>query len=173
MNKSRKEGTRRASPLNPKRQRQVAIFYDKNKLSGWSAEDVATEFNCRPQQVYYAYKRYKSGTLGNPPKKHRKVEEILSKEDSDTILSKQLHIALSELHADTQLTAEQRTNTLKDLIVIRKTLQQIELQNHLRRTDAEFLAWLIRKHIMPDATNDEIVKFYREAMQQYSVEEGK
>jgi len=47
---------------------------------------------------------------------------------------------------------------------MRKTLQQINLENHIKKTDAGIIANIIRK-FKPDAGDDDIIKIYKEAVE--------
>lgn len=161
-------GTKRANALPIAKRRLIAQFWEKNPK--WSAEQVAERFNCTAGQVRNYKKQYAAGTLGNPRKPKKKVVEVVAESDTDTLLRDQLQIALAELSLEDGLTAEQRTTVLRDLVNMRKTMQQVELTSHLRRADAEFIAWLIRTHIMPEASDDEVVTFYRIAKERFDVE---
>jgi transposase-like protein len=170
INQRRKHasGTRRASPLPIAKRRQIAQFWDRNPK--WSAEQVAAYYNCSAGQVRNYARQYKEGILGTPSKKKKKVATLMAETDTDELLREQLKTALCELTSQNRLTAEQRTLVLRDLVNMRKTMQQVELTNHLRRADADFIAWLIRTHLMPGATDDEIVTFYRVQKERYDVE---
>lgn len=162
------KGIRRASPLPMSKRREIAIFWEKNPK--WSAENVAEHFNCTAGQVRNYARMYKEGVLGNPRKPKKRVSEIVAQSDTDTLLREQLQTAIAELSAQDRLTAEQRTIVLRDLVNMRKTMQQVELTSHLRRADADFIAWLIRSHILPHATDDEIITFYRTQKERFDVE---
>lgn len=80
----------------------------------------------------------------------------------------QLFILMDTLEdlASEDLTAMEKIELVKNIETIQTKIQQRQLQNNMRRPDAELISRIIRR-FKPDATNKEIVQIYAEEMDVY------
>ncbi len=144
--------------------RKIAAY--KKKHPDDPVSDVARYFNVTPRQVEWAMKRDSDGKLKtNKTSRTRQPVERISAaltHDTDTLLTEQHRYALAQLTADKNIPVHERVKLLADLTFIRKTLQQVMLQGHMRGVDAEILAAVVRMHV-PGASDDDVIKIYMEA----------
>ena len=133
---------------------------------------LAEEFNCTEQQARRAWQAYKDGSMKKPPgtrRPRKRMEDLMNEKDADELLLQQFHEIIAELAAKSQRTLEDRLSILKDLTEMRKKIQQVSLTAHMKRTDAGIVAIIIKRY-EPDASEDEIIKIYKEAVEQFNRE---
>jgi len=154
----------KANPLSRNQRMKIGKYADNNPNA--TMVDITKEFKCTYNQVVFSLKLYRAGKLHiNKPKNRKKnVEVIITERPPEDIISNQFHRSLAELEADQQINVSDRIIMLDKLISMRKTLQQINLENHIKKTDAGIIANIIRK-FKPDAGDDDIIKIYKEAVE--------
>lgn len=154
----------KAIHLSRNQKMKIAKYAENNPNA--SMVDIAKEFKCTYNQVVYALKLYREGRLhANKPKTRKKnVEVIITERQPEDIIANQFHRSLAELEADSRINVNDRVVMLDKLVSMRKTLQQIKLENHIKKTDAGIIALIVRK-FLPDATDDDVIKIYREAVE--------
>lgn len=144
--------------------RKVAIFCESNPKV--KQIDVARKFGISVNQVIYACEQYRTGKLGLKYKRVKKPADVVINSTPEELLQQQYHLALAEMDTHKQLPVETRVNLLDKIIGMKKTLQSMELQAHIRRVDAELIGIIIRK-FKPSATDDEVIKIYHEAYTEF------
>ncbi len=77
---------------------------------------------------------------------------------------------LLQMESDKNLSAEDRVNLLTKLADGWAKVQRVELEHHLKRTDANIVARLVRLFV-PDATDTDVIKYYHEAAEMVRIEE--
>lgn len=154
----------KANPLSKNQKMKIGKYADNNPNA--NMVDISKEFKCTYNQVLYALKLYRAGRLHtNKPKTRKKnVDVIITDRSPEKIIENQFHRSLGELEADLQLSVNDRVVMLDKLVTMRKTLQQINLENHIKKTDAGIIAIIVRK-FKPDASDDDVIKIYKEALE--------
>ena len=151
----------KANKLTIIKQQQIATYKHKNPKISMSA--IAEQFNVTVDQVNYAVQKSKKGELklGRIRTKKINLDEIKSDEN---LLKVNYEKALKHLNSVDNIAVDDRINLLDKLANTSKTIQQMELQNHLKRLDANVIASIIRR-FRPDATDDDIIKIYSEELE--------
>jgi len=142
--------------------RQAIVKYKNNNPEA-TANEVASRFNVTPEQVNYAYQLDKAGKLKRgysrkPPKLPTDTGDVTT----DELLDKEYRSAVLALSLDENINASERVDLLVKITNVRKYMQQIRLESHMKKTDAGILAIIIRR-FMPEATEDTIIQIYKEA----------
>lgn len=109
----------------------------------------------------------------NATKKGRALQSEFMADSIDQIavLKKQLNFILAELENNQKLVLSARIDMLYKAMRIRVHIQQVELESHLKRADADVIAMII-KRFLPDATDDQIIKIYTEEYQKWQLKKG-
>jgi transposase-like protein len=140
-----------------------AIGRYKSKYPTATIGEIAGKYNCTYAQARNAIEQYKEGKLNRERPRKKDVSKILQENNSVDLFKKQFDLSLAFLEKDETMPVGERVMLLDKLAGINKTLQQISLQNHLKRTDAEFIARIIRRY-EPQASDDRIIKIYHEEL---------
>lgn len=161
----------KASPLPRNKQLEIGVYKKKHPYLSYSL--IADQFHVEYDQVVYACLKYKAGKLtvckpSSQKGKLRLARQIASEEEPDNVLALQFRFAISQLEADKDMNVADRVVLLDKLASIRKLIQQIELEGHIKRTDAGVIANIIRR-FQPESTNDDVVKIYREELEKWKI----
>jgi|GEM_PF-1640949 len=159
----------KAQQLTLQKQKRIAKFKESHPEMTYS--EVAAQFNCTYDQVRYAHLRYLDGKLNRikPRFREANVEDVKKEFTPDELLERQYHQAIAQLESEKRISTEERIMMLEKLTGIRKILQQIKLENFLKRADAGIITMIIRK-FKSDADDEEIKKIYLSAVEQYKLE---
>lgn len=124
---------------------------------------IAEMFGVTRAQAAYYIKQYDEGKLtkSKPRVRKRKVEELKDVQ-TDDLFERQVRVILESLESDDKLDPETRASILE------KTAR-MSLGTHLRRADAEIIIRIIRRFI-PDASEMECIKIYKEELAKWSAE---
>lgn len=147
----------KAHPL-PKSTR-VKIGRKKEKHPHLTYAELARQFGCTYDQARKAHHDYRDGGLTGLRRPKSKVIEM-----EGSSLMEAFQTAVDRLNGDTELTGSELVVMLERLARARHTIQQMELTGHLRRTDAEIIARIIRRY-EPEATDDRVIAIYREELE--------
>jgi hypothetical protein len=149
-----------------KRFKRLEIARYKRKFPAASIREIADTFEVTYNQARTAIIMDSKGELlrVKPRQKPGDVIKIKESDSADNILEKQYHHAAAQLESDMTIAVDQRIEMLGKMFFMRKTLQQVRLQNHIRRTDAGILAVIVRRY-NPDATDEDIIAIYHEALE--------
>lgn len=151
---------RKAPPLILSRRQAIGRY--KDKFPNASYGEIADHFNCTVDQARSAIKGWQSGELKRSrPRVKAKSVEVAKEKDADSLLDSQFHHSIAQLEADIKTPASERIAMLEKLTVIRKTLQQVSLQTHIKKADAIVFAAVVRR-FKPDASDEDIIKIYHE-----------
>ncbi len=131
--------------------------------------ELAAKFNCTFNQARKAVADWNEGTLRRPAVRKQTIK-IDTDSNSDEIIERQFHLAVCQLEADSEMTVETRINLVEKCIKIRKILQSLRLERHIKRADA-VLFGIIVKMYEPDASDDRIIEIYNQAVEIYKNEE--
>lgn len=144
-------------------QKQIQIAKHKLKYPNQSMSAIAEQYNVTLDQVNYAIQKSRRGELklGKIRSKKINLDEIVTEEN---LLKTNYEKALKHLNSVDNIAVDDRINLLDKLANTSKTIQQMELQNHLKRLDANIIASIIRR-FKPDATDDDIIKIYSEELE--------
>lgn len=135
-------------------------------------KDISLKFNVTYNQAYSAIQKYKAGLLKQPkPKKDAPPPKELLELDTVEILKKTYHAAVAELNVCSDVRISDKITMLDKAFSMRKTLQQIELEGHIKKTDAAIIAAIIRR-FAPDSTDEDIIKIYREEMEKWKISQN-
>lgn len=144
---------------------RIAKYKERNPLAKIS--EVADQFNVTYDQARKAVADYKKGLLNrSKPRKKKSIDLSEAMETpADKILEIQYHTAAAQLEISSDLAVDERIAMLDKLFTMRKTLQQVRLENHIKRVDASVFSALVRK-FKPDADDEEVIKYYREIIEE-------
>jgi len=140
-----------------------AIGKYKEKYPNATIGEIAGKYNCTYNQARNAIDQYNDGQLNRERPKKPDVSKILASNSGEELFQKQYNLSLAWLEKDETMPAGERIMLLDKLAGINKTLQQISLQNHLKRTDAELIARIVRRY-EPEASDEQIIKIYHEEL---------
>lgn len=146
-----------------KRQTRIKIGEYKEKNPDVNMREIADLFNCTYDQARTAIEKYFDGSLIKKRKKTEPAVEIDLNKEPTEIFEKQYRTALVQLDNNKDLPADQRVFLLEKLTKVQKSIQSVKLQNHIKKTDADIIAIIIRK-FKPDASNEDIIMIYEEAL---------
>lgn len=151
----------KACKLSLSTRQRIGNFKDKNPAI--SIVDIANKFNCSYEQARKAIADYKAGILNKKPAKLKKpvIEDFL-KNPADDNLEYQYNYAVASLRSEI-LPAETNILLLDKLFTMKKKIQSINLEKHLKRPDAALIASIIRKY-EPEASNDRVIEVYHEVL---------
>jgi hypothetical protein len=159
-----------AKRLNSELMKRIAIYKSNNPELTY--EQIAADFGVQTYQVRYAIEKYaESVKLGKNTKRGLHDQASIAKVDVDDVetLRSQLNMCLSEMQCNDKLALGARIDLLLKSTRIRRYIQTLELENHMKRADAELIANIIRR-FRPDITNDEIIKIYTEELAKWKAE---
>jgi len=150
-------------------QRKVAAWASKHPDE--SVRDVARYWDVSYDQARNAIEKHKAGKLATPPGRpsdKKVVAAITGELDVDAIIARQHEYAAAQLMASESMPVHERVKLVGDLVAIRKTIQAVTLQGHMKRIDAAVVAAIIRRY-EPNATDDDVLRIYAEAVDQTRV----
>lgn len=136
------------------------------------------KFSVPMHVVRYAIQKYAEFSLQAELMKSTKKGRIIQSEfvadniDQIAILKKQLNFCLAMLENENKLALASRIDLLYKAMRIRVHIQQIELESHLKRTDALLIAAIIRR-FKSNATDEEIIKIYNEEIEKIKINSDK
>lgn len=154
----------KAAPISNRMKVKIGKFAANNP--GAKMTDIAKEFNVTYNQVVHALKLYREGKLHKrrPRVKHQNIEAILVEKSTEDIIDEQYKYCAAQLQTQATIAVDDRISMLDKLVAMRKTLQTVKLEGHIKRTDAGIIALLVRK-FEPEASDEDVVKYYREALE--------
>lgn len=150
---------------------QIKIAKFKEKNPEYTIPEIAQQFKVSYGQVKGAIDRYNKGLLGRSTQgnyQKKKILEILKTQNDETVFKEQYNMALAQLSDEKIATSGERIKLLDQLVGIRKVLQQIELEGHIKRADAGIIKAIIRRY-EPNASDDDIIKIYREELEKWKI----
>jgi hypothetical protein len=145
---------------------KLRIAKHKEKHDNISFVELAQLFNVSYDQARSAVMDYKSGKLNvkNVKKVKSNSSEIKDKYTTEELFDSQFHQALADLEAAEDMNVLERINALEKIAKIRKALQSVRLEAHLKRADADIIAAIIRRYD-PDASDERIIEIYKEEVE--------
>lgn len=171
QNNKKKTRKEKAHPLTIAMQIRIAKHKEKYPEMPYTA--LAELFNVTYDQARQSHKRFIKGRLNRGTKRMpvQSIEKIKNEKSANAIIDSQFHTALASLEQDNQISAIERINALEKISRIKKLLQSVELTEHIKRADSDVIAAIIRR-FLPDASNEEIIKIYREEYSKLEMEKG-
>lgn len=144
---------------------KIAIGRYKERNPSASIREVADKFNVTYDQARNSINKWKEGKLKVTPArlKRKKIAEA-QELPTDLLLEKQYKTLLAQLDSDDKMPADARAQMLEKLFQMRKTLQQVKLESHLKKTDAQVFSALVRK-FNPCASDEDVITIYREVIE--------
>lgn len=152
-------------PLSRNKQLLIGKYHEANPEA--SKKEIQLHFGCTYNQVIHAINNFLSGKLHRKPvvmQQSKRAEARQKKFTPEQMLENQFHLAIASLDIDTKLQTDERIALLEKLVNMRKRFQSMQLESHIKRTDAALLAIIVRK-FKPEATDDDVVKIYKEALE--------
>lgn len=142
--------------------RRIGQYKQKNPKD--TIKEIARLFDVSYQQAYDAVKKFNDPSWWKSPKRRsvKKPLTIAAENTDDQLLSEEYTYALAQISSDKTMQVHDRVKLLESLTFIRKTRQQLELQQHMKRVDADVVATIVRM-FQPEATDEEVIKIYLEA----------
>ena len=153
------------------RQKKLAIGKYKNKNPKATYYEIAETYGCTYEQARSACVAFKAGELTRIKSrvKNSDIDEIVESQTADELLEGQYHTAVAQLQAETRILVEDRVKLLESLFAMRKILQQLRLESFIKRADAGVIRIIIKK-FLPDASDDDVIKIYLEAVERWKME---
>lgn len=160
--------SRKAPSIALSLRQKIGRYKEKNPSSTYG--ELAVKFNVSYNQARSACNDWQSGKLkrGNPRAKVKEVQEI-KELPADELLEKQYHHAVAQLESNEKLAADERIPLLDKLFTMRKKLQQVKLESHLKKVDSEIFAAVIRR-FNPAVSDEDIIAIYREIVEELRIE---
>lgn len=147
---------------------KIGRYKSKNEKASYG--EIAEKFNVSYNQARSACIAWKAGELkrSRPRGKAKEVEAVKSV-PADKLLEKQYHHAVAQLEANDKLEADERIGLLDKLFSMRKKLQQVRLESHLKKVDSEIFTAVIRR-FEPNATDEDVISIYRQIVEELRIE---
>lgn len=150
--------------------KQIAIW--KANHPEETHKSLSERFGLPVHRVRYALQ--KNAELAETMKNTKRGRAIQSRylagsTDDLELLRKQFSFCVAELENDNSMAIASRIDLLNKIIRIKVYIQSVELQGHIKRTDAELIARIIKRFI-PNATNEDIIKIYQEEFEKWKAE---
>lgn len=153
---------RKKTPMLPRATRQrIGVFKRRNPIANYF--EIADKFNCTYDQARRACHDYEQGKLTrNMPKtKQPKPEINIAGKTTDQLLESQFEYAIASLESDADIPIDSRVQYLDKLFGMRKIIQQVKLESHIKRLDATIIGAIIRRY-EPDASDERVIEIYKE-----------
>lgn len=132
--------------------------------------ELSQKFNVSYNQARSACIAWQSGELKRSRRKSdAKDVEAEKMTPADKLLEMQYHHAVAQLQANDKLAADERISLLDKLFTMRKKLQQVRLESHLKKVDSEIFAAVIRR-FEPNATDEDVISIYRQIVEELRIE---
>lgn len=151
-------------------QLEIARWIDEHPEE--TLEQVQYRFHVSATQIHTARKKYHAGQLEDPPPQTNDAKRLLDEGVTlQTLIEQQINLAAAQIQViGEKLDVDRRVRILESLIDVQKSHQAIQLQSHLKRVDADIIAFIYRRRVNAGLTNDEIVRLYREDFSLYEAE---
>jgi predicted transcriptional regulator len=148
--------------LTAEEMKQIAAWASTHK--DWTDAEIADLFHVSTSQVRYA--RQKWSELSDLALNTKRGKEMLGtlisgKIDEREELESQVRLIISQLSADTSMSAGPRLKLMKEVMIIKEKLLKTGLIGHLRGLDAQIVAAIVRRYD-PHASEEDIQKIYYE-----------
>lgn len=159
----------KAKQLSFSLKQKIGIYKERNPRA--SIRFIAELFGVTYNQARRAITQWQRGELRKtkPRTKLKKIEEIRAELTPDETLERQFHFAVAQLESTANLAADERIRLLESLFSMRKILQNIRLESHIKRTDAGVIKEIVRKY-EPNASDDDVIKIYLEAVERWKLQ---
>lgn len=144
------------------RSRKIAIGKDALKYPDMTFVELAAKHNVTEAQARRAVGQYTNGELETGRKRQpvAKINSIVVEKGLSDIIDDQLHYSAAALQAAGYYSPDERITALNKLVATRGLIQKQKLSEHLRSADADFVAFLYRKFVRPDLTDEDIIQLY-------------
>jgi hypothetical protein len=161
----------KAPQLTLQKKQIIYRFFIKNPKA--TIGEVADKYTVTYDQARRVLKQGQAGELtrSKPRMQKKKVEDVIQAQTPDALLELQLHRCLAQLESNTEMPADERIAALKDLILVRKNLQYLSLEKHLKKTDAGIIAVIIRR-FAPESSDEDIIKIYKESVEVWNISQN-
>jgi len=145
-----------------KNELEITQIMEMENVSFWQvyrAVNAAVKLDGSPRSDKGRSRKNKDGEIINPK---WQLDDFSNLDDFQIFL---LMDSLEDL-ARYDLSPQEKIDLVKQIETIQTKIQQRQLQNNMRRPDAELISRIIRR-FKPGATNKEIVQIYAEEMDIY------
>lgn len=155
--------------------KKIAVYKAEHPAA--TLAQLEKKFKVPDHVARYALQKYAEfsveAKLLNATKKGRALHSDFMADNIDqvAVLKKQLNFILAELENNQKLVLSARIDMLYKAMRIRVHIQQVELESHLKRADADVIASII-KRFLPDATDDQVIKIYTEEYHKWQLKKG-
>ncbi len=148
---------------------KIGRYKDKNPKA--TIGECAQKFNVTYNQARRAIMQWQSGVLrrSRPKARPKDISELVASHSADELLEMQYHKSIAALESNHNLATDERIKLLESLFAMRKILQALKLENHIKRVDAGIIKLIIKKYA-PEVTDDEVIKIYLEAVEKWKLE---
>lgn len=156
---------------NPETMKAVAVWKSNHPES--TIAELAERFRLKPHQVRYALNKYaEDAQLMKNTRAGRKAAagalmgqspDRPADESALELLNNQLALILTQLECDDAMPVMARVQALNTATRVKRLLQSMTLQHHLKRLDADIIAAIIRRY-NPNVSDTEIIEIYNEEL---------
>lgn len=158
---------------NTEKLKAIALYKAENPEL--TIKECAKKFNVIEHTARYAIDKYANDVqlLKGNSKGRIIASKVLAREMNEAeLLKKQVAFILAQIEVNDKMPVTQRTELIRKVLTIKKAIQEIELESHLKRADAILIAAII-KRFLPEASNDDVIKIYREELAKLNLERSK
>jgi len=152
--------------------KRIAIW--KSNHPETTLAELEKKFGVPTHVARYAIQKFSGeAELAKSTKRGRINQSKIIARDIDQVesLKRQLNFVIAELENNNTMVVSSRVELLYKLIRIRVFLQDLEIEAHIKRVDADVIAMIIRRFV-PEATSDDIIKIYTEEFHKWQTHKG-
>ncbi|MCS7054447.1 MAG: hypothetical protein NZM09_12060 [Ignavibacterium sp.] len=152
--------------------KKIAIW--KVNHPEYTLEKLEQKFKVPTHVARYALQKFAGeAELGKATRKGRTIQTKIIADSIDHIetLKHQLSYCLAELENNDRIVISSRIDMLYKMIRLRVYLQDLEIESHIKRVDADVIAMIIKRFV-PNATSDDIIKIYTEEFHKWQTHKG-
>jgi len=152
--------------------KKIAIW--KANHPAYTLEKLEQKFKVPTHVARYALQKFAGeAELGKATRKGRTIQTKIIADSIDPIdsLKHQLSYCLAELENNERIVISSRIDMLYKMIRLRVYLQDLEIESHIKRVDADVIAMIIKRFV-PDATSDDVIKIYTEEFHKWQTHKG-
>ena len=149
---------------------KIGKYKEKNPTA--TIQEIADKFGCTYQQARKAINDWDAGALSRPRANIKQKSpfeggkgDVSSDKSADQILEEQFLNACELLETAT-LSVDVRIQLIEKCYNMRKTIQQLRLEKHIKQADATLIGIIVRM-FEPEASDDRIIEIYKEAYAMY------
>jgi predicted transcriptional regulator len=156
----------------PEVMKSIAVW--KSNHPEETMNQLSDRFGLPDHKIRYALEKYAEGAelMKNTRRGRNDASRYIAGRGDDIDLMRgQLDICIAELDTAKNMAVSTRLDLLYKAMRIKSYLQDIDVSKHIKSTDAQLIARIIRRFI-PEATNEDVIKIYKEELLKWKNSKG-